>query len=75
MTHTHEVSNGLDLLLLAATEAETSQRGYPIGGDTAYLQSYERSREAAATALRTISTMPSRPFRSTPNRCWSPSRI
>ena len=39
ITRSHEVSNGLDRLLLAATEAESMQRGYVLSGDASYLDS------------------------------------
>ncbi len=37
---THEVLNRLDLLLAAATDAETAERGYVITGDASYLDPY-----------------------------------
>src|SRR5712671_989369 len=42
--HTHEVLGGLGLLLAAATDSETAERGYVITGDESYL---EPSRQAA----------------------------
>jgi PAS domain S-box-containing protein len=43
--HTHEVLSNLDLLLAAATDSETAERGYVITGDESYLEPY---RQAAA---------------------------
>src|SRR2546425_771782 len=43
--HTHEVLSSLELLLAAATDSETAERGYVITGDESYLQPY---RQAAA---------------------------
>ena len=43
--HTHEVLSSLELLLAAATDCETAERGYVITGDESYLEPY---REAAA---------------------------
>src|SRR2546430_329256 len=42
---THEVLSSLELLLAAATDCETAERGYVITGDESYLEPY---REAAA---------------------------
>jgi len=43
--HTHEVLSSLELLLAAATDSETAERGYVITGDQSYLEPY---RQAAA---------------------------
>src|SRR5438132_573610 len=43
--HTHEVLSSLELLLAAATDSETAERGYVITGDESYLEPY---REAGA---------------------------
>jgi PAS domain S-box-containing protein len=43
--HTHEVLGSLELLLTAATDSETAERGYVITGDESYLEPY---RQAAA---------------------------
>jgi PAS domain S-box-containing protein len=43
--HTHEVLGSLELLLAAATDSETAERGYVITGDESYLEPY---RQAAA---------------------------
>jgi PAS domain S-box-containing protein len=43
--HTHEVLSSLELLLAAATDSETAERGYVITGDDSYLEPY---RQAAA---------------------------
>ena len=43
--HTREVLGSLELLLAAATDSETAERGYVITGDESYLEPY---REAAA---------------------------
>ena len=43
--HTHEVLSSLELLLAAATDSETAERGYVITGDESYLEPY---RQAAA---------------------------
>ena len=45
LTHTHEVLGSLELLLAAATDSETAERGYVITGDESYLDPY---RQAAA---------------------------
>jgi PAS domain S-box-containing protein len=41
--HTHDVLGRLELLLAAATDAETAERGYVITADESYLEPYERS--------------------------------
>jgi PAS domain S-box-containing protein len=41
--HTHEVLSRLELLLAAATDAETAERGYVITGDESYLEPYRNS--------------------------------
>src|SRR2546430_8321402 len=38
--HTHEVLSSLELLLAAATDSETAERGYVITGDESYLEPY-----------------------------------
>src|SRR6266436_1986180 len=38
--HTHEVLSSLELLLAAATDSETAERGYVITGDDSYLEPY-----------------------------------
>jgi signal transduction histidine kinase/ActR/RegA family two-component response regulator len=43
--HTHQVLSSLELLLAAATDSETAERGYVITGDEGYLEPY---RQAAA---------------------------
>ncbi len=43
--HTHQVLGSLELLLAAATDSETAERGYVITGDEEYLEPY---RQAAA---------------------------
>src|SRR5712671_1311881 len=43
--HTHQVLGSLELLLAAATDSETAERGYVITGDEDYLEPY---RQAAA---------------------------
>src|SRR3981081_4517861 len=43
--HTHERLSRLELLLAAATDSETAERGYVITGDQSYLEPY---RQAAA---------------------------
>jgi PAS domain S-box-containing protein len=43
--HTHEVLSSLELLLAAATDSETAERGYVITGYESYLEPY---RQAAA---------------------------
>ena len=45
VAHTHEVLSALELLLSAATDSETAERGYVITGDENYLEPY---RQAAA---------------------------
>src|SRR5437588_5297894 len=45
LEHTHEVLSSLELLLAAATDSETAERGYVITGDESYLEPY---REAGA---------------------------
>ena len=57
VAHSHEVSNGLDRLLLATTEAETAQRGYLISGDASYLESYAQAEVAAAKAQHSLETL------------------
>jgi PAS domain S-box-containing protein len=44
--HTQDVLDRLDLLLAAATDSETAERGYVITGDESYLEPY---RQAAQT--------------------------
>jgi len=43
LEHTHEVLSRLELLLAAATDSETAERGYVITGDEDYLEPYRRS--------------------------------
>ena len=38
--HTHEVLSSLELLVAAATDSETAERGYVITGDERYLEPY-----------------------------------
>src|SRR5581483_3191627 len=38
--HTREVLNGIDRAVLTVTDAETSQRGYLLTGDSSYLGGY-----------------------------------
>jgi CHASE3 domain sensor protein len=40
---THRVLNRLDLLIAAATDCETAERGYVITGDDSYLEPYQHS--------------------------------
>ncbi len=40
---THEVRNSLELLLAAATDSETAERGYVITGDESYLEPYRQA--------------------------------
>ncbi len=46
VTHTHEVLEHLDGLLIAAVDAETAQRGFIITGDDSYLEPYRDTDEA-----------------------------
>jgi PAS domain S-box-containing protein len=41
--HTHEVLSSLGLLLAAATDSETAERGYVITGDESYLEPYRQA--------------------------------
>jgi PAS domain S-box-containing protein len=41
--HTHEVLSSLELLLAAATDSETAERGYVITGDESYLDPYRQA--------------------------------
>jgi PAS domain S-box-containing protein len=41
--HTREVLSSLELLLAAATDSETAERGYVITGDESYLQPYRQA--------------------------------
>ena len=41
--HTHEVLSSLELLLAAATDSETAERGYVITGDEGYLEPYRQA--------------------------------
>jgi PAS domain S-box-containing protein len=41
--HTHEVLGNLQLLLAAATDAQTAERGYVITGDDSYLEPYRQA--------------------------------
>jgi CHASE3 domain sensor protein len=43
--HTHEILNRIELLLAAATDSETAERGYVITGDESYLDPYRQSAE------------------------------
>jgi PAS domain S-box-containing protein len=55
--HTHEVLSRLELLLAAATDSETAERGYVITGDENYLEPYRNSAHAAesqASRLREL---------------------
>jgi signal transduction histidine kinase/CHASE3 domain sensor protein/ActR/RegA family two-component response regulator len=45
--HTHEVLSRLELLLTAATDSETAERGYVITGDESYLEPYRKSADLA----------------------------
>ena len=47
-TSTHELRKELDAVLLHLQDAETSQRGFLITGDAAYLPAYEAARGALA---------------------------
>ncbi|MDB6091820.1 MAG: hybrid sensor histidine kinase/response regulator, partial [Gammaproteobacteria bacterium] len=54
---THEVLSGLELLLAAATDSETAERGYVITGDERYLEPYRQSAavvESQAGRLREL---------------------
>jgi signal transduction histidine kinase/ActR/RegA family two-component response regulator len=55
--HTHEVLSRLELLLAAATDSETAERGYVITGNEHYLEPYRESAhlaEAHAKRLREL---------------------
>jgi PAS domain S-box-containing protein len=43
VAHTQEVLSRLELLLAAATDSETAERGYVITGDESYLEPYQQS--------------------------------
>src|SRR5256885_10929549 len=43
VAHTHEVLSSLELLLAAATDSETAERGYVITGDESYLEPYQQA--------------------------------
>jgi PAS domain S-box-containing protein len=47
--HTHEILNRLGLLLAAATDSETAERGYVITGDEIYLDPYRQSAQLVGT--------------------------
>ena len=49
VAHTHEVLDGLDALLAAATDSETAERGYVITGDESYLEPYRQSANTVGT--------------------------
>jgi PAS domain S-box-containing protein len=55
--HTHEVLDSLELLLAAATDSETAERGYVITGDDSYLEPYRlaaKTVDAQAKHLRKL---------------------
>jgi PAS domain S-box-containing protein len=55
--HTHQVFSQLELLLAAATDAETAERGFVITGDESYLDPYTQGAQAVevhAAALRQL---------------------
>ncbi|HEV2702373.1 MAG TPA: CHASE3 domain-containing protein [Steroidobacteraceae bacterium] len=49
VAHTHEVLIRLELLLAAATDSETAERGYVITGDEGYLEPYRKSAQLVGT--------------------------
>ncbi|MFL6600116.1 MAG: CHASE3 domain-containing protein [Steroidobacteraceae bacterium] len=57
VTHTHEVLSRLESLIAAATDSETTERGYVITGDDTYLETYRHSAALVideATRLRQL---------------------
>ncbi|MHB8120800.1 MAG: PAS domain S-box protein [Desulfuromonadaceae bacterium] len=54
--HTSAVLNSADDLLSAVTDAETSQRGYLLTGDEAFLQRYLAVRDSVGDQLQTLRT-------------------
>jgi PAS domain S-box-containing protein len=57
--HTRDVLSRLELLLAAATDAETAERGYVITGDESYLEPYRQSAaivDAQTRRLRELTT-------------------
>ena len=49
--HSHEVLEGLQVVLAAATDCETAERGYVITGEDSYLQPYRQSLTLIDTRL------------------------
>jgi CHASE3 domain sensor protein len=54
VVHTHEVTAGLEQLLLPAVDAETGERGFIITGTDNYLEPYERARNQMASVLARV---------------------
>ncbi len=54
MTRTYDVRNSARELSAALAQAESSQRGYVLTGDPAYLESYRADSVAAEMRLRTL---------------------
>ncbi|MGH9641350.1 MAG: CHASE3 domain-containing protein, partial [Terriglobales bacterium] len=51
---TYQVLNRLDLLLAAATDSETAERGYVITGDESYLEPYRQSAQLVDVEAREL---------------------
>lgn len=54
VAHTHEVLADLEAYLSALKDAETSERGYVITGDEAYLQPYRDGRAEITDRMRSL---------------------
>ena len=54
VAHTHEVMSRLELLLAAATDSETAERGFVITGDESYLGPYQQSAQAVGVHGRKL---------------------
>ncbi len=52
--HTHDVLSGLELLLAAATDSETAERGYVITGDEGYLEPYRQGGAVVDRQIRQL---------------------
>jgi PAS domain S-box-containing protein len=52
--HTQEVMSRLELLLAAATDSETAERGFVITGDESYLLPYQQSAEAVDVHVQNL---------------------
>ncbi len=57
VAHTYLVLDGITNLVSVVKDAETAQRGYVITGDEAFLEPYQGSDAAAATALRELRSL------------------